>query len=109
MRNPVHYRDPHTIGVPEEVFQIIPKEEIYQKTGIQLMRFNTLYQLYYLTQKEPELLAQTDCFAFDAGFDGLFPHWRKKMRGHQRFYHEPVQPHAKKLGFPALRGPGHSH
>lgn len=62
MRNPVHYRDSHTVGVPEQVFQIVSKDEIYQKTGIQFMRFNTLYQLYYLAQKEPDLLAQADCF-----------------------------------------------
>ena len=31
MQNPVHYRDPHTVGVPEQVFKIIPKEEIYEK------------------------------------------------------------------------------
>ena len=62
MQNPVHYRDPHTVGVPEQVFKIIPKEEIYEKTGIQLMRFNTLYQLYYLAREEPALLAQADRF-----------------------------------------------
>ena len=33
MQNPVHYRDPHTVGVPEQVFKIIPKEEIYKKLG----------------------------------------------------------------------------
>lgn len=60
--NPVHYRDPRTSGVPEQVFEIVSREAIYEKTGIQLMRFNTLYQLYYLTQKEPELLQQTDKF-----------------------------------------------
>ena len=62
MQNPVHYRDPHTVGVPEQVFKIIPKEEIYEKPGIQLMRFNTLYQLYYLAREEPALLAQADRF-----------------------------------------------
>ena len=33
MQNPVHYRDPHTVGVPEQVFKIIPKEEITKKLG----------------------------------------------------------------------------
>ena len=40
--NPVHYRDERTVGMPEEVFDIIPKHELYQKTGIQTMRINTL-------------------------------------------------------------------
>lgn len=42
----VSYRDPRTAGVPEEVFEIIPKEELYAKTGIQNQPYNTIYQLY---------------------------------------------------------------
>ena len=54
--NPVHYRDQRTNPIPEEVFKLVSKEEIYQHTGIQFMHFNTIYQLYYLTTREPELL-----------------------------------------------------
>ena len=54
--NPVHYRDHRTNPIPEEVFKLVSKEEIYQHTGIQFMHFNTIYQLYYLTTREPELL-----------------------------------------------------
>lgn len=43
--NPRHYRDPRTDGVMEEAFKLVPREEIYRKTGIQFMRLNTLYQL----------------------------------------------------------------
>ncbi len=42
----VSYRDGRTSGVPEEVFGIIPKEELYARTGIQTMSYNTIYQLY---------------------------------------------------------------
>jgi len=41
LENPVHYRDSRTDTIMEEVFQIVPKEEIYQKTGTQFMNFNT--------------------------------------------------------------------
>jgi rhamnulokinase len=58
--NPVHYRDPRTADIPDEVFQIVPKKEIYRHTGIQFMHFNTIYQLYYLATREPELLERTD-------------------------------------------------
>ena len=54
--NPVHYRDIRTEKTPEEVFQLIPKEELYQRTGSQFLRINTLYQLMYLKNHEPEQL-----------------------------------------------------
>ena len=38
---PRAYRDPYTDGIPEEVFKIIPKEELYRVTGTQIMNFNT--------------------------------------------------------------------
>ncbi len=56
LANPVHYRDRRTEGVPEEVFSLISKEALYQETGTQFMRFNTLYQLYYLKKEKPWLL-----------------------------------------------------
>jgi rhamnulokinase len=43
--NPYNYRDPRTEGMIERAFQRVPKEEIYQVTGIQFVRINTLYQL----------------------------------------------------------------
>lgn len=44
--NPRAYRDPYTEGIPEEVFRIIPREELYGSTGIQIMNFNSVFQLY---------------------------------------------------------------
>lgn len=46
--NPFHYRDAHTNGIMEKVFDIIPEAELYQITGIQFLQFNTIYQLYAL-------------------------------------------------------------
>ncbi len=40
------YRDPRTAEVIPEVEKIIPPEELYSKTGIQKLNFNTVYQLY---------------------------------------------------------------
>ena len=42
---PHSYRDPHTVGAPEEFFKRMPREELYERTGIQVMNFNTLFQL----------------------------------------------------------------
>src|SRR5215471_15529886 len=53
---PYHYRDSRTHGVMDEVFKIVPKEEIYAITGIQFLPFNTLYQLYATKLKNPRVL-----------------------------------------------------
>ena len=42
---PFVYRDARTNGMQEKAFQCVPREQIYQRTGIQFMFFNTLFQL----------------------------------------------------------------
>src|ERR1017187_6273646 len=39
--NPVHYRDRRTDGVIDLVLKQIPAADLYQRTGIQLLPFNT--------------------------------------------------------------------
>jgi rhamnulokinase len=56
---PYAYRDPHTIGAPEKYFEIIPREKVYDLTGIQVMNFNSLYQLFALAQANNPLMAAT--------------------------------------------------
>ncbi len=46
--NPRHYRDPHTETIMEEAFARVPRWEVFRQTGIQFMRFNTLFQLLAL-------------------------------------------------------------
>lgn len=61
--NPFHYRDQRTKGIPDKIFsEIISKEDLYHRAGMQFMHFNTIYQLMYLKYNEPELLAQADKF-----------------------------------------------
>jgi len=43
---PRSYRDPYTNGIPEEYFKLIHRKTVYDRTGIQIMNFNSLYQLY---------------------------------------------------------------
>ncbi len=47
LRNPMAYRDPHTAGAMEQYFaEAVDKQTVYDKTGIQFMNFNSLFQLY---------------------------------------------------------------
>jgi rhamnulokinase len=50
LSNPRHYRDPHTETIMARAFEIMPAREIFARTGIQFMRFNTLFQLLALKQ-----------------------------------------------------------
>lgn len=43
--NPYHYRDSRTDGMMDEAFRRLPREYIFERTGIQFMQINTLYQL----------------------------------------------------------------
>lgn len=54
MRLPVSYRDPRTEGTLEEAFAVVPREEMYARTGIQFMRLNTLFQLISEKRRRPK-------------------------------------------------------
>src|SRR5437762_2075767 len=43
---PICYRDERTQGVMEQVFARVSREDIFGRTGVQFMSFNTLFQLY---------------------------------------------------------------
>lgn len=64
LENPVHYRDLRTQGMIEKTFETIPSDELYQRTGLQFMSYNTLFQLMSLKEKRPELLERADKFLF---------------------------------------------
>jgi len=55
--NPFQYRDHRTDGVMEQVFARIPRDVLYQRTGIQFMPINTLFQLYAHERMQPGALA----------------------------------------------------
>ena len=43
---PRAYRDPYTEGIPEKFFQKMPREKLYALTGIQIMNFNSIFQMF---------------------------------------------------------------
>ena len=64
LRNPYCYRDPHTNGAMEEYFKLVPKEKVYEKTGIQFMQFNSLFQLATLRKNHDSALEVADKILF---------------------------------------------
>jgi rhamnulokinase len=70
--NPRHYRDPHTEGIMEESFVRVPRQEIFRRTGIQFMRFNTLFQLLAMQRDRSPLLDVAETLLF---MPDLFHYW----------------------------------
>lgn len=65
LRNPLAYRDPHTFGTMERYFQKrLSKEKVYEKTGIQFMNFNSLFQLFQMRQDGNVALSNADKILF---------------------------------------------
>jgi rhamnulokinase len=60
--NPYHYRDTRTDGIMDAVFSRVPRERIYEITGIQFLSFNTLYQLVAAAQSTPRRLDAATSF-----------------------------------------------
>lgn len=58
--NPRHYRDPHTEGVMDAAFARVSRQEIFRQTGLQFMRFNTLFQLLAMQRDRSPLLERAE-------------------------------------------------
>ena len=55
--NPYHYRDHQTDGIMDEVIGLVGREKLYAKTGLQFLQFNSIFQLYALKERNPQLAA----------------------------------------------------
>lgn len=64
LRTPYSYRDPHTVGAPEALFSRVSRAQVYEVTGIQVMNFNSLFQLDTLRRNEDSALAVADKILF---------------------------------------------
>jgi len=64
LEHPRHYRDERTQGVPEQVFEIVPRSEVFRQTGVQVMELNSLYQLYSIHKRSPWVLEHASKLLF---------------------------------------------
>nr|MCR4612774.1 rhamnulokinase [Bacteroidaceae bacterium] len=64
LRQPYCYRDPHTEGAMEAFFERMPREKVYDKTGIQFMPFNSLFQLDTLRRNHDSAMEVADKILF---------------------------------------------
>lgn len=61
---PWTYRDSRTTGVMERVFAKVSRRKIYDRTGIQFLSFNTLYQLVAEFDADPTLADRAEGILF---------------------------------------------
>ena len=69
LRNPRAYRDPITFDAMDDYLKhVISRREVYDVTGIQLMNFNSIFQLYAMRREQNSALehAQKILFVPDA-------------------------------------------
>ncbi|MCC8089302.1 MAG: rhamnulokinase [Rikenellaceae bacterium] len=62
---PYAYRDPHTEGMPEDYFKnVLSRDKVYGITGIQIMNFNSLFQIYAMKKENSSMLKAADKLLF---------------------------------------------
>lgn len=64
MANPVHYRDTRTVGIIEYADKFVPREELYNTTGLQFQNFNTVYQILASLRDNPVYINNADKLLF---------------------------------------------
>jgi len=64
LEEPYAYRDTYTDGIVDEVLAVIPRADLYKRTGIQLMQFNSLFQLFALRKLRPVLFDKAQAMLF---------------------------------------------
>ena len=65
LRSPYSYRDPQTVGMPDDYFRTrIPRDVLYEKTGIQTIDINSIFQLHALNKRNDSALRAADKILF---------------------------------------------
>ena len=70
--NPVHYRDSRCEGISDQVFEKVPWPTLFERTGIQNLTANTIFQLASMVFANSQQLASAETFL---PFPQLFNYW----------------------------------
>ncbi|MBN2201547.1 rhamnulokinase, partial [bacterium] len=61
---PVSYRDPRTKGIPDAFCESFPRRRLYDLSGVQILEFNTLFQLAALVREDRRALENAEALLF---------------------------------------------
>jgi len=64
IENPYHYRDSRTDDINIEAYKRIPRDKLYDITGLQYMQFNTIFQLLALSVQRPHVFDNAETLLF---------------------------------------------
>lgn len=64
LRMPYSYRDVHTQGAADKFFTLMPKEKIYEITGIEIMDINSIFQLFTMKENNNSIYKMIDKILF---------------------------------------------
>ena len=70
--NPFNYRDSRTDGMMDAVFEKVSKKEVFDRTGIQFMQLNTIFQLYSMVKENHPHLEYAETLLM---MPDLFHYW----------------------------------
>ncbi len=66
----VGYRDSRTEAAAPKVYELVPEEELYARTGIQKQNYNSVFQLMAIKMENPEHLEMADKLLFTPDYLG---------------------------------------
>jgi rhamnulokinase len=72
LENPVHYRDGRRARAMDAVLELVPPRELYERTGIQLMPINTVFELGAMAAEDDAALTAAETLLF---VPDLVHHW----------------------------------
>jgi rhamnulokinase len=72
VENPVHYRDARRAAAAPEAFSRVPARELYERTGIQLLPINTVFELAAMAGEGDPALESAEVLLL---IPDLFHHW----------------------------------
>ena len=72
LENPVHYRDPRRAAAVADVYARVPARELYERTGIQLLPINTVFELAAMAAGRDPALESAELLLL---IPDLFHHW----------------------------------
>src|SRR2546427_7303127 len=72
VQNPVHYRDSRRSAAVDGVFARVPPRELYERTGIQLLPINSVFELAAMAAESDPVLASADRLLL---IPDLFHYW----------------------------------
>lgn len=104
--NPVTYRDARCDNIPDELFELVGREEVYKRTGIQILNFNTLFQLYYMCKYKKSEVERGESLLFMPDLLGYFLTGEKKNEYTISSTSQMINPHTRTWDYELLEKVG---